>query len=92
VIDAVLGIAGYTYGPLLGLFAFGLLTRRKVNDKIVPLVCLLSPAASYILSLNSKEWFSGYVFSFEILIVNGILTFFGLWVISTNPTASISKH
>ncbi|MBX2964647.1 MAG: sodium:solute symporter [Cyclobacteriaceae bacterium] len=82
VIDAVLGIAGYTYGPLLGLFAFGLFTNRQVRDKIVPVICLLSPVISYILSSHSKEWFNGYVFSFEILVVNGIITFIGLWLIS----------
>ena len=82
VIDAVLGVAGYTYGPLLGLFAFGLFTKLRVRDKLVPLICLISPALSYLLSLNSKEWFGGYIFSFEILIVNGLITFLGLWLIS----------
>jgi Na+/proline symporter len=83
VIDAVLGVAGYTYGPLLGLFAFGLFTNLNVRDRLVPLVCVLSPVISYILSANSKEWFNGYIFSFEILIVNGLLTFLGLWFISS---------
>jgi Na+/proline symporter len=83
VIDAVLGVAGYTYGPLLGLFSFGLFTHRKVRDKLVPIVCVLSPVLSYLISMNSKEWMGGYVFSFEILIVNGLLTFIGLWIIST---------
>lgn len=85
VIDAVLGVAGYTYGPLLGLFAFGFFTKRIVRDKLVPIICILSPALSYLISLNSKEWFGGYVFSLEILIVNGMLTFIGLWLISQNP-------
>lgn len=85
VIDAVLSVAGYTYGPLLGLFSFGLLTKRNVRDRLVPIVCLLSPAISYLLSVNSKAWFGGYVFSFEILIVNGLITFIGLWFISTTP-------
>jgi Na+/proline symporter len=83
VIDAVLGVAGYTYGPLLGLFSFGLFTHRKVRDKLVPCVCVLSPILSYLISMNSNEWMGGYVFSFEILIVNGLLTFIGLWIIST---------
>ena len=83
VIDAVLNIAGYTYGPLLGLFAFGLFTRLQVRDKLVPIVCVLSPLLSYILSLNSKSLFNGYVFSIEILIVNGLITFLGLSIIST---------
>ncbi len=86
VIDAVLGVAGYTYGPLLGLFSFGLFTHRKVRDKLVPLVCVLSPILSYLISMNSKEWLEGYVFSIEILIVNGMLTFIGLWIISSAAT------
>ncbi|MBX2960945.1 MAG: sodium:solute symporter [Cyclobacteriaceae bacterium] len=95
VIDAVLSVAGYTYGPLLGLFSFGLLTKRNVRDRLVPIVCLLSPAISYILSLNSKAWFNGYAFSFEILIVNGLFTFAGLWIISSqgsNPQQQIQPQ
>jgi SSS family transporter len=83
LIDAVLGIAGYTYGPLLGLFAFGLFTKRRVKDKIVPLICILSPAISYALSANSERWLGGYKIGIEILIVNGLITFFGLFMIST---------
>lgn len=82
LIDTVLDVAGYTYGPLLGLFAFGLLTKRIVNDKLVPVICVLAPILSYILSTNSVEWLGGYKFSFEILAVNGALTMIGLWVIS----------
>ncbi len=82
VIDAVLNVAGYTYGPLLGLFSFGILTRRVVNDKLVPVICIVSPVLSYILSANSVNWLGGYVFGIEILIVNGIITFLGLWTIS----------
>ncbi len=82
VIDAVLSIAGYTYGPLLGLFAFGILTKRQVTDKFVPLVCILSPAISYLLSLNSKRFLGGYEFGYEIVLVNGIITFLGLFLIS----------
>lgn len=84
VIDAVLSIAGYTYGPLLGLFTFGIFTTRQVKDKLVPAVCVLSPVLSYILSMNSKDLFNGYVFGYEILIVNGMITFLGLWIISGN--------
>lgn len=91
VIDAVLGVAGYTYGPLLGLFAFGFFTKRAVNDRLVPIICLLSPALSYVLSLNSTAWLGGYVFSFEILIVNGMLTFLGLWMISKNESVVQTK-
>jgi SSS family transporter len=82
VIDAVLNIAGYTYGPLLGLFSFGVFTKRIVNDKLVPLICVLSPILSYLLSTNSEAWFGGYKFGLEILIANGMITFLGLWLVS----------
>jgi Na+/proline symporter len=82
VIDAVLTIAGYTYGPLLGLFTFGLYTKLQVRDKLVPFVCVLSPALSYLLSSNSERLLGGYKFGLEILIVNGLITFLGLWLIS----------
>lgn len=85
VIDAVLSIAGYTYGPLLGLFSFGILTKRKVNDKLVPVVCILAPLLSYLISLNSEKLFGGYKFSLEILLVNGLITFAGLWLVSKEP-------
>jgi Na+/proline symporter len=86
LIDAVLNVASYTYGPLLGLFAFGLLTNRQVKDRLVPIVCLLAPCVSYVLSANSADWFGGYKFSYEILVVNGILTMAGLWAISKSPS------
>jgi Na+/proline symporter len=82
VIDAVLNIAGYTYGPLLGLFSFGILTKRKVKDKLVPVICVLAPILSYILSLNSERLFGGYKISLEILVINGLITFAGLWLVS----------
>ena len=82
VISAVFKAAGYTYGPLLGLFAFGLFLSRKVKDKWVPIICIFSPIISYILSINSEAWFSGYQFGFEILMVNGAITFLGLLMIS----------
>ncbi len=81
VISAIYRVAGYTYGPLLGLYAFGLFTKIKVKDKLVLAVCLLSPAISYLLDSNSAEWFGGFVFGFSILIVNGALTFLGLLLI-----------
>lgn len=84
VISDIFKAAGYTYGPLLGLYAFGLIMKRKVHDKIVPLICLLSPVICYVLNLFSKEIFNGYEFGFEILILNGALTFAGLFIISTS--------
>jgi SSS family transporter len=82
VIDAVLSVAGYTYGPLLGLFSFGLFTKRQVRDKLVPLVCVLSPILSYWISSHSEIWFSGYKIGIEILIINGLITYLGLLAIS----------
>jgi len=86
VITAVFKAAGYTYGPLLGLYSFGLFTRRPLNDKLVPYICLACPILTFIINANSKAWFGGYEFGFEILIVNGLMTFLGLLAIS-RPTA-----
>lgn len=83
VINSVFTAAGYTYGPLLGLFSFGLFTRRPVKDKWVPVVCVLSPLLSYVINLNSEALLGGYRFGFEILILNGLLTFLGLCLISS---------
>ncbi len=82
VIDAVLNVAGYTYGPLLGLFSFGLLTNRSVRDGWVPFICVLAPLLSYGLSAHAPSWFNGYQIGIEILIINGLFTFAGLWFIS----------
>ena len=77
-IDAVYKLASYTYGPILGLFAFGILTRKAVKDKYVPIVALVAPAVCLVLQLNSERWFGGYRFSYELLLVNAALTFLGL--------------
>lgn len=82
VISDLFKIAGYTYGPILGLFTFGLLTKFKIVDKWAPIVCLLSPVLSYVLQLYSKEIFNGYQFGFELLLVNGLFTFLGLLILS----------
>jgi Na+/proline symporter len=82
VVTSVFKAAGYTYGPLLGMFAFGIFSRRKVRDRWIPYVCVLSPILSYVLSANSKELLFGYEFGFEILLVNGLFTFMGLWLSS----------
>lgn len=82
VIDKIYTIAGYTYGPLLGLYTFGLYTTRKVNDKLTPVIALMSPVICYILDIYSEELFSGYKFGFEMLLVNGFLTFMGLLIFS----------
>jgi Na+/proline symporter len=90
VVSKLFTVAGYTYGPLLGLYSFGLFSKRKPIDKFVPLVCLLSPIICYILNVNSKEWLGGYEFGFELLILNGIITFIGLWVLSIKIKKAIS--
>jgi SSS family transporter len=82
VINSIFKAAGYTYGPLLGLFSFGLLVKRKVRDGWVPIVAMASPVVSYIVNANSEQWLFGYKFGFEILILNGLLTFLGLFIIS----------
>ena len=75
-----MALMGFTYGPLLGLYSFGLFTKWKVKDKWVPLVAIFAVISSVILNLKSKAWF-GFEFGFEILIVNGLLTFIGLMLI-----------
>lgn len=78
VINAVFIIAGYTYGPLLGLYAFGLFTPWKVKDKWVPYLAVGAPLMAYLISQNSEKWLWGYQFGFEVLILNGLLMFIGL--------------
>ena len=80
VVTAVFRVAGYTYGPLLGLFAFGILMKNQVKDRFVPYICLLSPLLSYMISVNSKAWLGGYEFGFELLLLNGLITFLGLLI------------
>lgn len=80
VIAKLFVFAGYTYGPLLGLYAFGLFTTWQVRDSIVPIIAILSPILSYVISANSLKWF-GFEFGFFILILNGFLTFLGLILI-----------
>ncbi len=84
VIDKIFTIAGYTYGPLLGLYTFGLFTRRKVNDRVTPFIAVLSPVICLILNGFSEEWFNGYKFGFEMILLNGFLTFMGLLAFSRN--------
>jgi SSS family transporter len=88
LIGLILTLAGYTYGPLLGLFFFGILTKRKLNEWLVPVVCVVIPVLCYILDKNSVEWLNGYRFSYEMLILNGLLTFVGLYLISHTPTVN----
>ncbi|UAY52686.1 sodium:solute symporter [Ferruginibacter albus] len=86
IIDKILELAGYTYGPLLGLFAFGILTKRTLpNHFIIALIALISPILCYMLQLNAVAYLNGYVVGIEILIINGLFTFLGLLAISKKP-------
>jgi Na+/proline symporter len=83
VVGMIFRVASYTYGPLLGLYCFGLFMKSKtVHDKLVPIICLLSPALTFVISENSKALFGGYVFDNELIVVNGCITFIGLLLIS----------
>ena len=82
VINSLFKAAGYTYGPILGLFAFGIMTKRKVMNKGVIWVAVLAPIITFILDSNSAQWFNGFQFGFTNLALNGLLTFIGLWLIS----------
>ncbi len=80
VINTVFQVAGYTYGPLLGLFAFGLLTKFQINEKWVPLIVILSPFLAWIFNVLIIKW-TGFHIGYTLLLVNGTITFFGLWLI-----------
>ena len=110
IIDFILKFAGITYGPLLGLFAFGILTTRKLNDKLIWAVCITAPLVALALDmLSNPAWyeaklhvqlglqnlstsiFSGYKIGNELILINGIFTFFGLWLISTRSATTKTK-
>jgi len=82
VVSAVFKAAGYTYGPILGLFAFGLISKRKVIDRYVPYIAVISPILVYFINMFSEALLFGYKFGFELLLVNGFLTYFGLFIFS----------
>jgi hypothetical protein len=84
VINAVYIIASYTYGPLLGLYLFGLYTKRSSRDSWIPYICIISPMICLLLSMNSEAWFGGYQIGFELLLYNAALTALGLWLSSLN--------
>nr|WP_219921420.1 sodium:solute symporter [Rufibacter sp. XAAS-G3-1] len=86
IIATLFTLVGYTYGPLLGLYSFGLLTKKTVRDRAVPLIGVLSPVLTYVISANSQEWFWGYQFGFEVLLLNGLLMFLGLWLVAGRKT------
>jgi Na+/proline symporter len=86
VISQLFTFAGYTYGPLLGLYAFGLLTKIQVRDNWIPIVAIVAPLLSYFLSRYSESLFNGYQIGFELLIINGLFTFIGLLVFRKRKT------
>jgi len=89
IISILLKIAGYTYGPLLGLFTFGIFTKRVLTDKIAPAICLASPAIAVLIDQNSELWFHGYKFGIEMLVINGLITFTGLWIFSRKDRMNV---
>jgi Na+/proline symporter len=90
IIDIILKLAGYTYGPLLGLFAFGIMTTRRLPaGPAIPIICLIAPAICYYVSDHSARWFNGFQIGVELLILNGLLTFIGLFLVSKGKGASI---
>jgi Na+/proline symporter len=82
VIGKLFTVAGYTYGPLLGLFMFGILNKHKPVDRLVPVICLLAPLLCWVINENALSWLGGYRFGFELLILNGAITFAGLRLIT----------
>jgi Na+/proline symporter len=91
VVSAIFKVASYTYGPLLGLYSFGLfVSNRQVKDKLVPFICLISPAICYFLSTDSEKYLGGYVFDNELILINGLITFVGLWLTSKEKTKVVA--
>jgi len=91
VVMAVFKVAGLTYGPLLGLFAFGLLTRYRIRDRLVPVVVILSPVLAWFLNNYSEKIFNGYQIGFELVIINGAITFAGLLLIRMKENNFVKK-
>ncbi|MCO4294275.1 sodium:solute symporter [Solitalea sp. MAHUQ-68] len=88
VVNAIFKAAGYTYGPLLGLFSFGMITKRLVNDKLVPFICILSPALSFLVDKNAVAWF-GYTIGFELIVINALITYVLLFVTSKSASGQL---
>ena len=82
MIGVILKVAGYTYGPLLGLFAFGILTKRKVNDRLVPIIAIAAPLICYLIDVNQKTLLGGFEIGLELILINGLLVFLGLLIFS----------
>ena len=82
MIDVILKMAAYTYGPLLGLFAFGILTRRQVKDSLVPMICIASPLICLLIEWITPKFIPGFKLGPELLVINGLLTYIGLYLVS----------
>jgi hypothetical protein len=83
MITVILKVASYTYGPILGLFSFGILLKRQVNDKLVPFVCIGSPMICFVIDNFQQQLFGNFKLGLELLIINGLITFLGLFLISS---------
>lgn len=92
VIDAVYTLASYTYGPILGMFAFGIFTKKRIRDRYIPLVAILSPLLCFILQTNSEKWFNGYSFSYELLICNALFTCIGFSLLIIKKDKPMTKQ
>ena len=88
IISTLFLLASFTYGPLIGLFAFGLFTKRQIIDKYVPFIVLLSPFLSYLLYVYDKQILNGFDFGPDLIIVNGLITFVLIYLISRNDQSS----
>jgi Na+/proline symporter len=84
VLYAFIRTSGFIYGPLLGLFIFGIYSKRRIGDKLIPIICILSPLVSMIFDMKSAQWFRGYEFGYDILLLNFILTLVALFLLSKN--------
>ena len=86
VVEAVFKAAGYTYGPLLGLFSFGFLKKKQVKDRWVPAIAICSPFIAWLTATLSEHLMNGYQIGFELIIINGVITFLGLLLIQKNTS------
>ncbi|HXS36541.1 MAG TPA: sodium:solute symporter [Flavipsychrobacter sp.] len=92
LIKTLLVVAGYTYGPLLALFAFGIFTKRTPRNELIPLICLISPILCYILKQYDKQWLGGYQIGYELLIINALIAYLLLILCSKKGSAVASPQ
>jgi len=91
MIGVILKLAGFTYGPLLGLFVFGIFTKYRVKDKFVPYICMLAPIISYFIDLYQENIFGNFKIGLELIIINGMITFVGLFICKDHKNANFIK-